>query len=236
MTTQIPLNEIDFNEDYYPRWMTTTDWRHVLGLLNALKANQQLDPIDVARSHKRGTLRYMCLDGFHRIDAHRKHGLNTINATIHQIPPTRWLETAITLNIKRKKSLSGIDIAHNSARLDRLGMPKAKQAQLMHLPVKSLEAIRAKHITLITANKGITQPTANIDTIITKAPLHHVVGKTRLAKAAANRQAAIIGEDTNQTLDSLIALLQIGIDTTNPHTMEKLQTIYELLTQNYEFE
>jgi len=141
---QIKINDIEFNEDLYPR--ENRDWIVVTRYVDRLAIGHKAPPIIVTKKAKR----YLLVDGLHRLEAWKryqnrfapvgKHVSQTINAEIVEYKSDLDLyKDAIKRNMEHGIPLGTYDKLNIALRLKRHGMKLSQIAPLLYLPIVRLE-------------------------------------------------------------------------------------------------
>lgn len=119
----------DFN--FYPR--TQVDSTHVKSIMLAMRAGSEMPPIKADRKSKR------IIDGFHRFEAHRKLGLESIDVEWVTCKDEEHLYAlAVEANNAHGRPYSPFDKAHIRTRAEELGFTMERVSQILRIPIESL--------------------------------------------------------------------------------------------------
>lgn len=240
---QLPLDQIGYDPEYYPRVNGKEDWLTVHRYKEALKsqpykadANQTgaFPPIIVVKTTGYDWA-YLILDGLHRLKAFEAVGLEKIPATIEALPKSKWLERSVELNIDSKRPLDSGDKRWVATKLMADGWKPGQVASLLCMERASFDKLVATNITKLTqaSAKNILPGRSNRqvgkDHVgFLKAPFRDVTAGN--AQKALKTQAAVSCRESVQIIESFVALLEAKvIDVTDERTAELLLRVRELI-------
>lgn len=244
--TLLPIDQIGYDPEFYPRvngkedWLTVHRYKEVLGSApwksDASKPGAFPPVIVVKASGYDWT--YLILDGLHRLRAWEAAGLERIPAVIEALPKSKWLERSVELNVDSKRPLDSGDKRWVATKLMADGWTVSKVATLLCMEKASLEKLVATNITKLTQSsaKNILRGRSNREVNgehygFLKAPFSPISG-TGNAQKALRTQAAVSCREANQIIESFIALLESrAIDPTDEHTSGLLNRVRELLEE-----
>ncbi len=209
----VAISSIKVDEDIYPR--NQSDWLTAFQYSRSLKAGAVFPPIMLGQYAKELYL----IDGKHRMEAHQKNKLDSIQAVI--IPfksKAEMFARAVELNVVHGKALSIQEKARAIVRLRLTGFSEEKISHIVSIPIENLQSFVAdRMVNTITGEQ-----------IIIKSPLNHLAGEVVTDEVLAG-QGSYACRGQEQVLDELISLLEgKGINLKNPSIVNKLRIINKL--------
>lgn len=242
--TMIPLSQIGYDPEYYPRVDRKADWLTVHRYKEAVKSHpEKADPSNPGAFPPVIVVKttgyewpYLYLDGLHRGSAFASAGLESIAAIIERLPKSRWLARSAELNIDSKRPLDSGDKRWIATKLASDGWESGKIANLLCMENASFEKLMATNITKLTQTsaKHIRPGRSNRQIGdahygFLKAPFTDVSG-TGNAQTALRMQDRVASREAIQIVESFVALLESkAIDPTDERIAERLQRAAELL-------
>lgn len=234
---KLKLEEIGCDPKYYPRVNGHEDWLTAYRYKEALIADpsHEFPPVVVVRATG-FEFPYVLLDGKHRTKAYASADRESIPASVERLPRSKWFARSVELNATHGRGLDTGDKAWIAERLNEEGYSDSDVAKLLHMPLESLEKIKATRIVKLTgaAKKVLAEGRGNrtLDrghVGFLKGPLCAANGTT-LAMEALAHQGHVSAHDVSDILDSFIAVLRSGVlDMTNLDIAVKMSAIRELL-------
>lgn len=241
----LPLDQIGYDPQYYPRVNGKEDWITVHRYKEALKSQPwkadagkpgAFPPIIVVKVTGYDWT-YMSLDGLHRMRAWGGAGLEKIPAIIEALPKSKWLERSVELNIDSKRPLDSGDKRWVATKLAADGWKPGQIASLLCMERSSFDKLVATNIQKLTqaSAKSILPGRSNRQVGkehvgFLKAPFRELTAGN--AQKALRAQAAVSCREANQIIESFVALLESkAIDTTDEHTAELLTKVRNLMEE-----
>jgi ParB-like chromosome segregation protein Spo0J len=128
------ISDILFDERIYPR--TSLSTLHVIRIAQAMETGSVVPPIVIESSTNR------LVDGRHRVEAHKRRGLLSIEAT----PKTYTSEAdlfadAVRLNVGHGEHLDQFSISNAILRLQQYGYRRDQISDIVRLPPEKIEKI-----------------------------------------------------------------------------------------------
>jgi len=130
---KIPLEKIEFREEYRPRKL---NWLTVLSYSEAMKAGK-VDDFPAISVVKEGSV-YIGLDGAHRVEGAKGAKLDSFEAKILKIPKREWLAFAVQVNCINGYRLSPYELVDCYHRLKQTGYSDNKIGDIMRIRPTSL--------------------------------------------------------------------------------------------------
>jgi hypothetical protein len=235
---KIPLTEIGYDPDFYPRVNGKEDWRTVFRYSDALLADpaRQLPPIVVVVATAKAWA-YMLLDGLHRIRAYYRAGRESIPAVVERLPRSKWFARSVELNAAHGRPLDSGDRAYIATRLRKDGYDAGQVAALLQMRVESLEKIVAGRVCRISAKASKSIPGGRGNRKMNgehygflKAPFAGSGASPATAEAALAAQGPVSAMDAAHVLDSAIAVLECGVDLADEDIAARVQRLHTLTT------
>jgi hypothetical protein len=221
--TSVPIAEIYFEEDLYPR--SATDWQTIYIYSQSMKSGAKFPPITLAILNGKKIL----VDGKHRIEAFKNLKREKIDAEVF----TGWdrrkiFEESVKRNISHGRTLSAYDKRRIVLKLRNLKFKDSEISKLVNVPQDKLEHFVGQSLVSATTGKII------FDTIL-KAPLRHKSGgqysttqvqdmELAQTQMSSRSQIYIVKEFKNLLENDLI-------DTADKTIMEMLSSIKSYLAR-----
>jgi ParB-like chromosome segregation protein Spo0J len=102
---RIQIEDIVIDESYYPRFKESPQIIESYAMAIDEKTGEtELPAVTVTTDPDSG--KYVLLDGYHRVSAHKRRGLKEIDAEVIKVPKEDWLWIATQLNARHGFSLS----------------------------------------------------------------------------------------------------------------------------------
>lgn len=242
--TMLPLDQIGYDPEFYPRVNGSEDWLTVHRYKEVIQSHPwkaiagkpgAFPPVVVVKATGYDWP-HLLLDGLHRVRAFAAAGREEIGAIIERLPKSKWLERSVELNIDSKRPLDSGDKRWVATKLkadgwadDRIAsllcMKDESFAKLMATNVQKLTQASVKRITPGRSNRQIGKEHFGF----LKAPFTPVSG-TANAQRALNTQGSIASREARQIVESFASLIESGgIDPTDEYLAERLRHIYEVL-------
>lgn len=158
MSKVLPLDQIGYDPEYYPRVNGKEDWLTVHRYKEALKAHPwkadaskpgSFPPVIVVKTAGY-QWSYLLLDGLHRVRAWSAAGLEKIPAVIETLPKSKWLERSVELNIDSKRPLDSGDKRWVATKLTAAGWKAGAIAALLCMEQGSFEKLVSTNIQKLT--------------------------------------------------------------------------------------
>lgn len=246
---RIPLDQITYDPQYYPRvnghedWLTVHRYKDALladpkkadANLKATKHWHPFPPIIVVRVHG-GKEKFLLLDGLHRLKAFAAGGQTHIYAEVERLPKSKWLARSAELNAIAKRGLDTGDKAWVCQRLEADGYERPAIATLLQMQVEALDKIMVTRCQKLRVEDAKKLPSGRANRKVNgkhvgfvKAPFSDLTG-TDKGRLALQKQGACTSRDVAQILDAFIGALEAGaIDMTDPEIAERMRVIQEQL-------
>ncbi len=158
---QIKLSELTFDKSIYPR--SAVDWVTVVVYADAMKLGDKFPAIEVVKT-KDG---YSVIDGWHRCDAAKRCGFESIEATVVEAAGERErFLRAVETNLKHGRALGAYEKAQIANRLASYNWKEAKIARFLSMTQESLKRMLVKRVSP-SAGLGFGK--------VHKAPLEHII-------------------------------------------------------------
>lgn len=240
----LPLDQIGFDPEYYPRVNGKADWLNINKYKEALKTHPEkadyrregaFPPIVVVKATGYDW-QYLTLDGVHRQSAFAAAGLDKIAAVVEHIPQSKWLARSAELNVDGKMPLGSGDKRWVASKLLDQGFEKEKISELLCMEPASFERLMATNIEKLTAASSKSIPVGRANRQVgknhigfLKAPFTSISGTANAQRALASQQS-VSAMESAQIIESFIALLESrAMDTHDEHVVERLRKAGELL-------
>jgi len=165
IVSEIPIKEISFNEDVYPRvgynWQTGYDYAQ------SMRTGAKFPLITLALF--KGTK--ILVDGKHRLEAYKLLKVNKVKAEVF----TGWglnkiFEEAIKRNIAHGRGLSPFEKRRIALKLREMDFADNKISAIIQVPMDKLEGFVAQRLVNSITGETIKQ-------VIVKSELKHLAGK-----------------------------------------------------------
>lgn len=242
--TKIPLEQIGYDPEYYPRVNGKEDWLTVHRYKEAVKSQPwksdpnrpgAFPPVVVVKTTGYDTP-YLLLDGLHRVRAWSAAGLDRIAATIESLPKSKWLERSVELNIDSKRPLDSGDKRWVAKKLSAEGWKPGDIANLLCMEGESFKKLMATNVQKISQASSKSIAFGRSNRMIgkesfgfLKAPFAAVSGTANGTKALKS-QASTSAREAIQIIESFVALLESkAIDFTDERVSELLARAETLL-------
>ncbi len=238
--TRILLSEIGYDPKFYPRVNGDSDWLTVHRYSDALTADEKydFDPVVVVKTVGRNWP-YLLIDGRHRCKSYTQAGREDIPAIVERLPESRWFARSVELNAKHGRPLDSGDKAWIAKRLEADGYSEEDVAKLLCMRVESLQKIKVEHVVKITSKEGKLRPIGRshreietggktLDYGFLKAPFKEMAG-TASAESALAVQAPLSSSGVVNVLDSAIAVIECGVDESDPDVGSRMARLRALL-------
>jgi ParB-like chromosome segregation protein Spo0J len=232
----IPLTDIGYDPEYYPRVNGKEDWLTVLKYAEALIAQprHEFPPVVLVAVSDRG-YRYLLLDGLHRIRAYAKAGRAEIPATIERLPESKWMERSAELNSDSKRGLDDGDRAYVATRLQKQGYSLEKIGKILQIRAERVEKIIAERVRKITVKVAKRIPPGRGNREIDgdhygflKAPFIEGAETAAAAEQVLLLQGPVAAREVSQILDSAIVVLECGVDWTDEDIVARVERLHLL--------
>lgn len=242
--TYLPIDQIGYDPEFYPRVAGKPDWLTVHRYKEALKSQPwkadaskpgAFPPVVVVKASGYDWP-YLSLDGVHRQSAFAGAGLDKIAAIIETLPKSKWLERSVELNTDSKRPLDSGDKRFVTTKLMAEGWSAGKVATLLCMEKASLEKLIATNVTKLTHASAKSIPSGRSNREIRgehygflKAPFSPISG-TGNAQKALRSQSTVSCREATQIIESFIALLESkAFDLTDERTCDLLSRVHDLL-------
>lgn len=243
-TSLLPLDQLGFDPEYYPRVNGKADWLTIHRYKEALKSQPwksdhrrdgAFPPVIVVKATGYDW-QYLILDGVHRVSAFTAVGLQKIAATIERIPQSKWLARSAELNVDGKVPLGSGDKRWVASKLLAQGFEKEKVSELLCMEIGSFDRLMATNIERLTASSSKSIPMGRANRVIgkhhvgfLKSPFTSISGTANAQKALASQQL-VSARESEQIIESFIALLESkAVDTHDDNVLNRLKKAGELL-------
>lgn len=219
----VPIAEIYFEEDLYPR--SVTDWQTIYIYSQSIKSGSNFPPITLAILNGKKTL----VDGKHRLEACKRLKKTEIDAEVF----TGWdrrriFEESVKRNIAHGRNLSTYDKRRIILKLRALKFKDQEISSLVNIPQDKLQHFVGQSLVSATTGKII------FETIL-KAPLRHKSGGQYSTTQVQDMELAQTGMSSRSQiyiLKDFKSLLENDlIDTADKTIMELLLSIKEYLAR-----
>jgi hypothetical protein len=235
----INLEEIGYDPKYYPRANGKEDWFTVNKYRDALLSDpaKEFPPVVVVRSvgHRE---KYLLIDGKHRCEAYSQADRQQIPTIVERLPQSRWFARSVELNITHGRTLDVGDKAWIAVRLAEDGYSPEQAAGILQMRVETMEKIKAGSIVKLRAKAAKSIPFGRGNREVgesrfgfLKSPFKGFVG-TATAESALAVQDPVAASDVLHILDSAIAVLECGVDTTEEEVVARISRLKELLADS----
>jgi hypothetical protein len=239
--TMIPLDQIAFDPDFYPRCSGEADWQTVMIYHQAIQTNpwkadyrkkHAFPPITVTKPPG-FQVPFLGLDGLHRLGAWKAAKFERIPAFIENLPKSMWLRRATELNLISQRPLNSRDKTRLIAKFREEGWEKEKISGFLMIKMESCEKMVHKGLVKLSNKaakkipKGPSNQLIGINSFgFLKAPFHDSEDRA----TALMVQSPVAAMNVDQIMDSFIAVLESRcIDLSQSQDYEKLQYIQELV-------
>jgi len=219
LRSEIPIKEITFDEDIYPRsgynWQTGYDYSQ------SMLAGATFPPIVLAKF--KGNL-YL-IDGKHRLEATKLIKKNKIDAVIHVGWSRRMMfEEAIKSNISHGRVLSPYEKRMLALKLRELKYSNEKISELIMVPFDKIEGFVAQRLTNAITGEVITET-------VVKSGLKHLAGQTVVQDIESQQKSYYI-RDQVSLLEQLINIIESGnLDVDNTDVSRLVKDLKQLLVK-----
>lgn len=217
MKTRImKIKDIKIKKEVYPRH--TEEWIRTIRYAEAIEAGAKLPPIDIVKYQ--GV--YVLIDGFHRIQAHKRIQEKFISANIHKdLTEKEIFIMALKLNLKHGIPLTTYDRANAIIKLRKYGISNIKISEIFEVKVERLKQFAAKKIAYTTSGEEIA---------LKGSVSAEYAGRT-ITKNLSDAQLKLLGDSPHSLIKTLITLLEHdSLDTTNAHLMGQLKKLRKLIS------
>jgi len=131
---KVKIETIVFDPLVYPRKDLSP--YNVLRLAQAIEAGATVPPITIESDTKR------LVDGWHRLNAFKRLGLESIDATVKKYASDAELfADAVRLNISHGEHLDQYSVRNAIIRLQQYGLQRAEISEIVRLPIAKIEKI-----------------------------------------------------------------------------------------------
>lgn len=203
----------DFN--FYPR--THVDSTHVTSIMQAMRSGSEMPPIKVDKKSKR------IVDGFHRYEAHRKLGLESIAVEWVTCKDDQHLYAlAVDANATHGRPFSPFDKARIRTRAEELGFTMDRVSQILRVPIESLNIQKEK--AFATDEKGNIVPIKN--TISWKAGQALTPRQVAANQKLGGMNAAFYANQLSELFEAEL------VDWSNEGLIQSLARLYAHLKQH----
>lgn len=206
----------DLKQDYtlYPRQYINS--YHVKEFVEALESGAKFPPIIVEAK----TLRIV--DGFHRVEAYRKHWGDTaeIEADVKEYAgDIEFYSEVISINSKHGQGLTEYDKANAIVKAESLGMTIDTIAPLLQMTIEKIGELRQERYA-----------TYQMQSVTLKGSIKHLAG-TELDDNQMNYVRHAGGRQQTFYINQIIAMIESdSVDWNNEKVMNLLRKLHELLS------
>jgi ParB-like chromosome segregation protein Spo0J len=213
----VKIAELIMDSNYYPREKIDpiVVWRYKM----AMEAGAQFPPILVGKNGGK----YIVIDGWHRVEAAKLLGKDTIEAFITDKPESEWFVEAVKANAAHGKRLTTYELIKAALKLEQQGFSRENISEIVRIPPEKLERLINRRVVRDELNKPV----------VLKAPLKHLAKKEEtIPKEVEVVQEKLGSISQLSILDQLLYLLRNQlIDLHSEAIRERLREIRELLEQ-----
>lgn len=228
ITTSVPVNEIQIDEEIYPRsgvnWLTV----HVYG--QSMKTGAVFPPITLAIYRNKKYL----IDGRHRLQAVKNLKIENIDCEVF----TGWdykrmFEESIRRNIAHGRVLSPFEKRKIAYKLMQMKYPNQKISELIQVPINSLSTFIEQRLVNTLSGKTIAGAPIS-QNVVVKSGIKHLAGQNLNESVSEivteDRQKAYSMQSQLNLIGQLVALIKDGlIDIDNPKVRDELRVLINLL-------
>jgi hypothetical protein len=198
---KIKLADIVFDQKLYPR--IETNWLTEVNYADAMKTGAKFPPIEVVAL---AGGKWACCDGWHRIGAAKRAGLDSIEAIVSKAKTeAEQFLRAIETNLTHGRGLSPYEKARIVERLHsaEFKWSQSKIAGFLHMTKASLSRMIKKRSVLDTNGFGFGK--------MHKAPLANLVAAGEVSAEAESAEASLATESQAHIFVQALALMEGGI-------------------------
>lgn len=207
------IDEIEQDPNFYPR--ERTSWIVSYKYSEALKTGAKFPPITVAEFDGR----FVLVDGWHRIEAHKLNKETHIQAEILTgLTPDQIYIEALVRNTKHGQPLTTTEVTKAILKLTELKLPMEEISKIINIPVEKIKPFIVKRVVSVATGKEVL-----------KKSTYHLTGKPNLLTNpyALDR---IGGTSQEKLIEDIILLIRNKwIDLKNTKVKLKLKELKRLL-------
>ena len=215
-TRVMAIKDIKIKKEVYPRH--SEEWIRSIRYAEAIEAGAKLPPIDIVKYQ--GV--YVLIDGFHRIQAHKRIQEKFISANIHKdLTEKEIFIMALKLNLKHGIPLTTYDRANAIVKLRNYGISNTKISEIFEVKVERLKQFAARKIAYATSGEEIAL----------KGSISAEYAGRTITKTLSDAQLKIVGDRPDAIIRTLIILLENdSLDIHNTHLMGQLKKLGKLIS------